>query len=76
MNHYLEKGYRIELLEKPDEYSLREKGDKGTIVDIDTDSGSITPSGEDEEKIWIEWDKGGRSALILSVDNYRVIEKD
>lgn len=75
MDHYLEEGYRIELIEKPDKYSPREKGDRGTIVDIDTDSGSITPSGEDEEKIWIEWDKGGRSALILSVDKYKIVEK-
>lgn len=73
MKHYLSEGDRIKLLEKPDQYSPREKGDKGTIDDIDVDSGSITPSGKDEEKIWVEWDKGGRSALILSEDEFRVV---
>jgi hypothetical protein len=73
MKHYLSTGDRIKLLEKPDQYSARTYGDMGTIENIEVDPGIITKSGEDEEKIWINWDDGGKSALILSKDKFRVI---
>jgi hypothetical protein len=73
MKHYLSEGDRIEILEKPDKYSPRTEGDKGTIEGFEVDPGVITESGDDEEKAWIKWDDGGRSALILSEDKFRVI---
>jgi hypothetical protein len=78
----VQKGDRIELVHTDDEYTnLKQKskhgeGAKGTVTGTDIDSGSITPSGRPERKIWIDWDNGGKLALIAGKDRFEKIDED
>ena len=58
-------GDRVELLEMEDTLTSLQKGDQGTVSNID----------EDEELIWVDWDNGERLALLMGIDKYKVVKK-
>jgi len=58
-------GDRVELLEMEDSFTNLQKGDKGTITEIE----------EDQELIWVKWDNGEKLALLIGIDKYRVVNK-
>ena len=58
-------GDRVELLEMEDSFTNLQKGDKGTVIEIE----------EDQELIWVKWDNGEKLALLMGIDKYKVIKK-
>lgn len=59
----LKVGYRVELVNMEDTLTDLKQGDKGTIYKID----------KTEELIWVNWDNGEQLALIIGVDEYKII---
>ena len=55
-------GDRIELLFINDTWTSLKKGDKGTIVKIET---------EDDYLIWVQWDNGEKLALLEGIDKFK-----
>jgi len=74
---------RIELIETDDPYTQLEQrsdrntdtGAKGTVIGIDYDPPSVTPSNKPVKKIWVNWDNGGKLALIVGKDKFEVLEE-
>ena len=58
-------GDRVELLEMEDSFTNLQKGDKGTITEIE----------EDQELIWVKWDNGEKLALLIGIDKFKIIKK-
>jgi hypothetical protein len=56
-------GYRVELVNMEDTLTNLKQGDQGTIYKID----------KTEELIWVKWDNGEQLALIIGVDEYKII---
>ena len=59
-------GDRVELLFINDTWTKLQKGDKGTICNIDN---------EDDSLIWIDWDNGEHLALLEGIDKFKVVKK-
>ena len=58
-------GDKIQLISIDDSMTKLKSGDKGTIFKID----------EDQELIWVKWERGEKLALIQGVDKFNVVKK-
>ena len=56
-------GCRVELVHMEDTLTYLKPGDQGTIYKID----------KTEELIWVNWDNGEQLALIIGIDEYKII---
>ena len=58
-------GDRVQLLFINDTWTKLEKGDKGTVFEVEESS--------DETLIWINWDNGERLALLEGIDKFKIV---
>jgi hypothetical protein len=58
-------GDKVELVLINDTWSSLKPGDKGKVIKID----------DEQELIWIDWDNGELLALLVGVDEFKIIKK-
>lgn len=63
-------GDRVELVHTTDEYTDLEPGDRGTVTDTDVDR----MGGEVLRKTWVDWDDGGKLAMIQGEDRIKKVD--
>lgn len=64
---------RIRLMHTEDPYTMQKSGEFGTVVRIDKLPEYETEP-EGQYQVWVEWDSGGKSALIPCKDEFEMIE--
>lgn len=69
-------GDRVELVHTSDQYTNLSPGDRGTVTDIDVDPPEITPNNQPVRKYWVDWDDGGKLAMIEGEDRIKVVDED
>jgi fructose-1,6-bisphosphatase len=60
-------GDRIELDFINDSWTRLKPGDRGTVIQIESES--------DETLVWVQWDNGERIALLDPIDKFNVVKK-
>lgn len=64
-----EHGDRVELVSTTDEHTSLEPGDRGTVSSVMTIEEPIGP----ETQVWVDWDDGGKLAMILGEDEIKKV---
>lgn len=75
-----EEGDRVELVYTSDEYTDLSPGDTGTVTEATFTTVPASTGGPhatvEKPKIWVDWDDGGKLAMIGGEDRIRKVEDE